>query len=64
MIVKAPITGDEVLIYNKNRSIMQTFPATEELRVVIGPKLKKYFHAHINKSNQLELDREAAEQIW
>jgi hypothetical protein len=73
MIVKVQLSlsttenGQQVLIYNKSRSVMLQVPATNELirqMTIDGdvePKL--FFHAHIEGENVV-LDKYAKWQEW
>lgn len=52
----------QILVYNKNRSIMQQFDADND--TLANLPLKSYWYAHVNKAGALVLDNEAPEQEW
>jgi hypothetical protein len=67
--VQWPISTNEpqplVLVYNRDRSIHQKFPATTELRERMNNRPKVYFWAVVNQLNgKLELGRNAPDQNW
>lgn len=69
MIVKVQLSSStteprrQVLIYNKDRTILWTGDATEELCRKMQKALKAFFHAHMNEET-IVLDRLAPFQSW
>ena len=62
-IVKMQISL-QVTIHNESRSVCQQFRFSPKLRKQAGPKLERYFWAHIDKKKMLCLDEYAPEQGW
>jgi hypothetical protein len=66
--VQMPIASNhdepEVMVYNEDRSVMQQFPLSDDLREIMGEELKKYFYAHTGMDGFLHLDGEAPAQEW
>lgn len=65
MIVKLKMeaTGIAVLVRNKSRSIMQTFPVTESLKAMFGGRSKIYCRARI-VANLLVIGEKVEDQNW
>lgn len=58
------INNDNVLAYNKDRSIMGEFPITEELRLLFGNRLKIYCKCKYKTGGLLEIEKEVKHQNW
>ena len=57
----------QVLIYNKDRSVMGEFPLTPDIEEAMGGDHKKFFYALVplgKKEVQIELLEEAPWQVW
>lgn len=53
-----------ILVYNKDRSVMQEFPANKALIDDIGGEMKAFYYAHKTKDGYLALDEKAPWQKW
>ena len=54
-----------ILIYNQEKSIVYTLPMGDDIRDMMGDKMKGYYNATINKEGRVEFDgTEAAWQTW
>ena len=64
--VQASIVGaPNVLVYNRERTIMQQFPQTPEVMKAMNGDLKKFFYYHLDpETKKLILDEEAPWQQW
>lgn len=67
MIVKVQVSlndgGSSVLVYNRDRSVMQQFEAKPEIVKAVGAGRRAFFFAKIVDSI-LELEGRAPEQDW
>lgn len=71
MIVKVQIStatnipgGPHVLVYNESRSIEYEAAADEAILDVMDGRPKAFFHAHLNETKKLIIDKEADWQTW
>lgn len=55
---------DIVLVYNKNKSIMQELPAPKHIKKFMNNEFKQYAWAWINKDKKIVLDKLAEWQEW
>lgn len=67
--VQWPIVGNEVLIYNEDRSIYATAPCSmfeehDEVAEYLKEELKTYIMGHIDEKGQLVIDSWLAEQDY
>jgi hypothetical protein len=69
MIVKVQVSivtsnqKQQVLIYNRDQSVMGEFDANDMVKHVMGNSIKKYFKAH-TKKDKLILGDEVDKQNW
>lgn len=69
MIVKVQVSlasslnSQQILIYNKSRSVMTQQDASEEIIKLMDGCFKAFFHAHID-DKMIILDKEAKWQSW
>ena len=67
--IQMPIAGEnEVLIYNKNRTIMAQIPTTKEIKKWMDGQLKKFAYVKYSdpeaEYTMLEIIKEAPYQSW
>lgn len=69
MIVKVQLSlatsfmKQQVLIYNKDRSVSYQADATEDIKAVMGDARKAFFHAAVGKDGKLELRKRVAKEL-
>jgi len=54
----------EVLIYNKDQSVRETFVLTDNIKNIMKDEPKLFFYAHIDKNKKLNIDKSAKWQDW
>jgi len=70
MIVKVQIskytTGDtpQMLIYNKDHSVMHQDNATKKIIKMVGKEKKRFFYCTVNKKGVINLENIAPWQNW
>ena len=66
--VQLPLSSNhadpEALVYNKERTLVQQFPVTKDLRQLMGGQDKRYFHAALNDRQELVLGKPTKQQPW
>ncbi len=67
--IQMPIAGEnDILVYNKTRSVLAILPVTKEIKEFMGGDLKKYAWAKYAdkhaKITLLEIIYEAPDQNW
>lgn len=65
MIVKVqkPLLGNDVLIYNRSRSVQILVPYTREWKKWFAGHLKRYAKAHL-EGTELVIDKIAEDRNW
>jgi len=62
--VQKPLLGNEVLIYNKDESILFQTPYTKYWDNFFGDEYKKYIDASINEKMNLQIHKETERCDW
>jgi len=62
LTTNAPVK--QVLVYDERQTICQTFDSFPAIEKRVGPSMKRYFWAHIDKKKMLHLDSYAPKQEW
>lgn len=67
MIIKIQVSLSpgpvQVLIYNRDRSVVHELPYEEEIEDLMGDRVKAYFHA-VLVGDELVIEDEAPVQEW
>lgn len=58
------VDNPPALVYNKERTLMQQFPVTKDLKQLMGGQDKRYFHAALNEKKELVLGKPTKHQPW
>lgn len=62
--IQMPIVGEEVLVYNKDRSLQELVPITDKIRDAMDGELKKYFLAELHDGPPWLTLQEIEAQDW